>query len=229
MAVIGDVHGRADLLARLLRLLPADMPVLTVGDMCDRGPDSRGVIELLVQRGERTGGAFGIRGNHEEWLIQLATGGGFETAALSPAMGGRETLASYGFEGVAPAAIEAQVWRIPGSHAAFLASLPVALDLTVCGDKYWLVHAGVSATTSAPVRSLAEVVPWLAQNRAANLLWPHTEPEDTLPLDRTVIMGHLPRRRPLDAGHVIAIDTGCGRYHDGHLTAVILPSRRFLS
>jgi hypothetical protein len=47
-------------------------------------------------------------------------------------------------------------------------------------------------------------------------------------LDGPVVSGHVPRKSPLDAGHAIGIDTGCGR-DDGALTAVILPSRRFIT
>ena len=61
VAVIGDIHGRSDLSARLLVEL-RDMPVFILGDVGDRGPDTSGVTELLVQREAR-----GVRGNHEDW------------------------------------------------------------------------------------------------------------------------------------------------------------------
>src|SRR5688572_21555139 len=73
VAVIGDIHGRADLLARLLEALPADMPILVTGDVGDRGPDTRGVLDLLLARG-----AEGTRGNHDEWLTTWALGGPFD-------------------------------------------------------------------------------------------------------------------------------------------------------
>lgn len=224
VAVIGDVHGRADLLESLLARLPKDMPIVHTGDLCDRGPDARKVFDILIARG-----AVGVRGNHEEWLIALATGQGFDSAALSAMMGGRATLDCYGIEGRHPGAIEAQAWRIPSAHRDFLAALPFALDLTVCGETYWVVHAGVSPSVEIGAASFAEVVPWLAAHKPSALLWTQTQPEDTLPVDRTVIMGHIPLRRPRDAGHVIAVDTGCGVFPDAPLSAVILPDRRFVS
>jgi serine/threonine protein phosphatase 1 len=61
------------------------------------------------------------------------------------------------------------------------------------------------------------------------MLWPWNLEDDDPGPARTVVMGHLPLRRPLDTGTVIALDTGCGKVSGGSLTAVILPDRRFIS
>jgi hypothetical protein len=53
VAVIGDIHGRLDLLEKLLLRLPKNILILVTGDICDRGPDSRGVIDLLIARRHR--------------------------------------------------------------------------------------------------------------------------------------------------------------------------------
>src|SRR5467141_303930 len=58
---VGDVHGRADLLAQLLAQIDADLEAhpapramhVFLGDYIDRGPDSRGVLDLLIARGRR--------------------------------------------------------------------------------------------------------------------------------------------------------------------------------
>lgn len=224
VAVIGDVHGRADLLRALLARLPADMPVLVMGDLCDRGPDTRGVLDQLVARG-----ADGVRGNHEEWLLSWARREGFDTAALSPRMGGEATLASYGVEGRTAREVEAQAWRVPREHLAFLERLAVAMELRVLGEPYWLVHAGIPSTEPLRGVAFAEVVPHLARTVPASLLWAANDPDEMLPVDAPVIMGHVPREGPLDAGHVIAIDTGAGTTRLGRLTAVLLPSREFVT
>jgi serine/threonine protein phosphatase 1 len=224
-AVIGDVHGRADLLRALLERLPPDMPVFVMGDLCDRGPDTRAVIDLLVARGAR-----GVVGNHDLWLRDWALGEGFDPFALHPAMGGAATLAAYGVAARSPGAVEAEAWRVPRAHGEWLATLPVALDLEVMGQRYWLVHGGVPASSSLAGLTAGEVVPHLARTSPASLLWAKTEPHDVLPVDRTVVMGHVPLRRPVDTGAVLAIDTGCGTLPGGgRLTAVILPERRFLT
>ncbi len=224
VAVVGDLHGRADLLAALLARLPADMPILVMGDLCDRGPDTRGVLDLLVARG-----AVGVRGNHDEWFLAWVNGDGFDRYALAPIMGGEATLRSYGVVGRSTSEVDAQRWRVPEAHGAFLSALPVAAGLHVCGVAYWLVHAGVPSTEDMTGLSADQVVPHLAKHKPASLLWAKNDPEDMLPVDRTVVMGHLIQRRPLDAGYVIAVDTGAGTIPTGTLTAVVLPERRFVT
>lgn len=228
IAVIGDVHGDADRLRQLLRLV-GRRPIVFCGDLGDRGPDTRGVIDELIRRG-----AKGVRGNHEEWLIALVNGK-FDTFALHAVMGGASTLQSYGIEGRTPGTVESQARLIPVHHGEFLRALPVAIDLGVMGDRYWLVHAGVPSTVSLTpeatgrILALDQIVPWLAANKPDVLLWTHNPPESSLEVDRPVIMGHMPRRRPIDAGHCIAIDTGCGTCAPFELTALLLPERRFLT
>ncbi len=72
-------------------------------------------------------------------------------------------------------------------------------------------------------------MPWLVEHHPYDLLWASNDPETMLPLGRPVIMGHVPRARPLDTGEVLALDTGCGTTADGRLTAVLLPERRFVT
>ncbi|MCB9759275.1 MAG: metallophosphoesterase [Alphaproteobacteria bacterium] len=220
VAVIGDIHGEAGLLARLLERLPEDALVVCVGDLGDRGPDTRGVLDRLIERG-----AVGVLGNHDLWLRDWAVGRGFDRMALTPSMGGVTTLQSYG---VKPGDIEAQAPRVPEHHRRWLAALPVALDLVVAGQPWWVIHAGVPLHVRFPPGiELAELVPWLAREAPEALLWPKTPPDMMIPVDRPVIMGHQPQPRPLDLGHLIAVDTGSGR--GGALSALLLPERRFLT
>ena len=193
------------------------------GDLIDRGPDSRGVIERLLQRG-----AIGVRGNHEEWFIRWATGQGLDRAALNLKLCGAPTLRSYGVNTLIPAEIEARRDRVPEAHRTWLCGLPVALDLEVCGDRYWVIHAGVPSTVELAGLMIEQVVPHLAALHPTSLTWPSNDPEMMLPVDRPVIMGHVGQKRARDLGHVIALDTGCGRA-GGRLSAVILPGRRFLT
>jgi serine/threonine protein phosphatase 1 len=224
VAVIGDIHGSSKLLRELLAALPAEMPVLVAGDLCDRGPDTRGVLDQLVARGAR-----GVRGNHDEWFRNWAMGRGFDSYALNPMMGGQATLASYGIGSRSPDEIERRRWDVPASHCDFLENLPVGLDLTVMGQAYWVVHAGIASSEALNGLTNAEVVPYLAREKPATLLWPKTLPEDSLALDRTVIMGHVPLKRPFDDGFTIGLDTGAATCWPNRLTAVILPERRFIT
>lgn len=220
VAVVGDVHGRLDLLDRLLTQLPDSMPVLFLGDLCDRGgPDTRGVVQRLMDRG-----AVGVRGNHEEWLISWLNGEPFDPE-VARHMGGETTLRSYGLRLQEAAG---RMDAVPEAQRAWLCALPVALDLEVCGAPYWLAHAGVSALGWLGGLPLAQVVPHLAAHHPEELLWPKMDPGRMRPVDRPVIMGHIPQPRVRDLGHVIAVDTGSGRT-EGRLSAVVLPERRVLS
>lgn len=219
VAVVGDIHGCADLLAELLVQL-GDIPVIVVGDVGDRGPDTRGVIDQLVARD-----ATGVLGNHDEWLRTWARRGGFDSFALNPLFGGCATLDSYGVHGKAPREIEAEAWRVPSAHREWLDRLAVAIDLQVCGEKFWVVHAPFSEFEGPPEM----LVPGLAERDPARLIWGNSTPENMPPLDRPVIVGHVPRAEPLDSGHVIALDTGAGTLDGGRLTAVLLPERRFVT
>lgn len=232
VAVIGDIHGCADALRRLLAYLPADMPIVCCGDLCDRGPHTAGVIDQLVSRG-----AYSVMGNHEEWFVRWATGGGFDEMALNPMMAGRATLRSYGVEGTEVCGvkrqptcreIEAQSWRVPAAHRDWLATLPLAIDLTAMGQSYWVVHAGIGPSTSLAGLTPAQVVPYLAEHKPASLLWPLNGINDVVPVDRPVLFGHKVHRVVRDVGHAVALDTGCG-FRDGRLSCMILPERRVVS
>lgn len=191
-------------------------PILVTGDVGDRGPHTRAVVDRLIERGAR-----GVRGNHEEWLRSWLVGPGFDPFALHRAMGGEATLASYGVTSRKPGGIEAERWRVPPEHVRWITSLPIALDLGVIGKRYWLVHAGVPSS-AVSVEDAVRFNP-------DSLLWSKNEPWDAPPLNQTVIMGHLIVGDPVDTGRVIAIDTGAGTIVGGRLTAVLLPERVFVT
>jgi serine/threonine protein phosphatase 1 len=222
-AVIGDIHGRLDLLDRLLPRL-GSRRIVVIGDVIDRGPDTRTVIHRLIARS-----AVGVRGNHEEWLLAWLRGEGLDDWAIKPKMGGLATLRSYGAVGDTRSALEPQVRCIPNDHRVFLESLALVGDLEVMGQRYWLVHAGIPTHVSLAGVPFDRVVLHLADQHAHDLLWASNDPEAMLPLGRAVIMGHQPREAPLDTGDVIAIDTGAGTLDGGRLTALLLPERTFVS
>jgi serine/threonine protein phosphatase 1 len=228
VAVIGDIHGRLDLLQQLVRRLDARhpekrMPLFVVGDVVDRGPDSRGVIEFLIARGAR-----GVRGNHEEWFARFAHGAGFDSAVLNPFVGARAALLSYGIDGTTTRTVEAEWRKIPPAHRAWVGSLPAVLRLVVDGAPFWLVHAGVSntaVTIEDPIARMHE----LARDAANALVWNALSPDDMAVLDAPLVTGHATRDEPVDVGHAIALDTGSGDRADGRLTAVVLPARTFVT
>ncbi len=224
IAVLGDLHGRSDLLDAILPRL-GTRPLVVIGDVIDRGPDARGTIDRLLARK-----AVGVRGNHEEWILAWMRGEGLDEWAILPKMGGLATLRSYGAVGDNYAALVGQAHRIPTTHRAWLEALSPVGDLEVMGDSYWLIHAGVPSHVSLKGIAYDQLVPFLARHHLRDLHWGDNDPEAAPPLDRPVIMGHRPREEPLDTGDVIAIDTGAGTVRGGgRLTALLLPERSFVT
>lgn len=141
---VGDIHGRLDLLTSAVDAISqhvegAPFRVVFLGDYVDRGPDSRGVIDLLMDL-QREWPVVCLKGNHEELMLQAVNdpGGGRLERWLE--YGGRNTLKSYG---VAPDGD--LVAGIPREHLRWMASLP-----RTTGDRHRIyVHAGLAPGTPA--------------------------------------------------------------------------------
>src|SRR5579885_1953749 len=120
---VGDVHGSLDKLRALLAACEqhaAGRPrkVLFLGDYIDRGPDSAGVIRLMLRLQDELGGDLvALKGNHEAMLVAAAADEMPATTWLLN--GGVETLESYGID-----AAEA----VPGRHLQWMAALPLSYD-----------------------------------------------------------------------------------------------------
>ena len=223
---IGDIHGRSDLLDRMAAAIKRDLGAhpndesltVTLGDYVDRGPDSRGVIERLIQN-PFSMPYVAIKGNHEELILRFMA-----DPAVGPLwrdLGGLETLHSYGiavgslmmgkgFEEAAQALREA----VPESHVKFLSSLKSFL---IVGN-YFLCHAGVKPS-----------IP-LEQQRPEDLLWIR---ESFLgsrkDFGKIVVHGHTPCEQPEVLPNRINIDTGA--YATSRLTCLVAESnaQRFLT
>jgi serine/threonine protein phosphatase 1 len=148
---VGDVHGRADLLAQLFSEIDADLKAhpapqaihVFLGDYIDRGPDSRHVLDLLIARGQRHDTIF-LKGNHEVLVEQFLRDP--ESFATWRHVGGIETLLSYGIrpsfnpDADEQAMLAHQLAEIlPPGHRRFFGNLKRSFS---CGD-FFFVHAGV--------------------------------------------------------------------------------------
>src|SRR6266478_1473594 len=95
---IGDIHGCLQALDRILEMVrpqPDDV-VVVLGDYADRGPDSRGVIDRLLElRGHCR--LVTLRGNHDQMMLDARSG--YETQREWLLCGGSKTLASYASPG----------------------------------------------------------------------------------------------------------------------------------
>ncbi|MDB5713666.1 MAG: metallophosphoesterase [Sphingomonadales bacterium] len=212
---IGDVHGRLDCLDILLAKIDADdaerAPAATtlvfLGDLMDRGPDSREVVERAIELADTRKTVF-LMGNHEEILI-YAWEGDIRAAALFQRVGGRETLMSYGAHAIdyditdPDDVLRALDERVPSAHIAFVRGF---LDSYSCGD-YLFVHAGIR-----PGVPLDAQIP-------GDLRWIRREfLDDDRQHGSMIIHGHSITEDVDEKHNRIGIDTGA--FASGKLTAI---------
>jgi serine/threonine protein phosphatase 1 len=110
---IADIHGCSHALASILRAIdpqPHDS-VITLGDYCNRGMDSKGVLDTLIELSKRCR-LIPILGNHDEMMLKAKTSRSAFRHFLE--FGGIETLDSYGDSG--------QISLVPKEHFNFLES-----------------------------------------------------------------------------------------------------------
>lgn len=218
---VGDIHGCLDKIQRLLEVIrydPRADRLIFLGDYIDRGPASKGVIDLLLCLQRENPQNIFLMGNHEENFLTYVQACLEEPGELywlaEPffAGGGVTTLRSY-----APQSREPHdprcVQAIPPEHLRFLAALP----LYWTDASYIAVHAGVRPG-----------IP-LAQQQANDLLrirrpFLHT-PHG---LGKYVIFGHTPFRAVMRAQDKVGIDTGACYSEPGYgkLTAFCLQTQQ---
>jgi serine/threonine protein phosphatase 1 len=231
VAVIGDVHGQTDKLAAILRQLDArgdsaNRWIVFIGDLVDRGPDSRGTMDIVASLLREGRQATMVAGNHElamagaldliptpdyaDWKNRWLGGYGAET-----------TFASYGVPFGDCGALKAAV---PADHRRILAEAPWSVE----HPDFFFVHAGLDPNLPfAAQRAMLQQRDftlnqpgWLFSKR-----WPF----EMLPAgcDRTVISGHVPLPSVQIDRQRILLDTTGGV--GGDLSCVLLPERTILT
>lgn len=188
LIAIGDIHGCSTALARLLDEIaprPEDT-IVTLGDYVNRGPDSRGVIERLMDLGDQCT-LVPLLGNHDEVFLEVLVGREPLDQLLS--MGGEPTLESYGYEG--------SLGVVPPEHVLFLASCKLIYET----DSHFFAHANYAPNLPLNQQSRMDLL-WLSLRES--------EPCQHFSMRRAVL-GHTPQSNglPLDRGHFVCIDTGC--------------------
>jgi serine/threonine protein phosphatase 1 len=194
---IGDVHGcrvALDALLAAIDVKPADRLVF-LGDIIDRGSDSKGVIDRLIEL-EAKCRLVVIRGNHEEMLLDAREDR--EAYRFWQSFGGEEMLESYG--------PRSTIAEIPPAHWSMIERSVTFLET----DRHIFVHA--SYWPNVPIVELSTNV----------LRWESLEPQRMKPhfSGKTVIVGHTPQAdgNIIDLGFLVGIDTNCCR--GGWLTAL---------
>jgi serine/threonine protein phosphatase 1 len=221
---IGDIHGQLQKLRAAHELIAADRArvrdpaaqVVHVGDLVDRGPDSRGVIDFLLEGALRGEPWVTLKGNHDRMFEGFLGDPDHYDPGLraglhwiEPRLGGDETLRSYGVEGAGERMLfdlHADALRaVPESHRAFLARLPLmhqVADLV-------FVHAGIRPGVPLGMQS------------EDDLLWIRREFLDD-PRDHggLIVHGHTPVDAVSHHGNRLNLDTGAG--YGRALSAVVI-------
>lgn len=194
---VGDIHGclaAFDALIDAVKLQASDTLVI-LGDFIDRGPDSRGVVERLIELQDQCR-LVPLFGNHEEML--LAAREGKSDLRYWKKFGGRETLDSYGRL--------ADCSGIPRAHVRFIQDCPLFFETAT----HIFVHA--NAAPNFP----------MDQQSTLDLLWRPVVEGEVGPhySGKTIVVGHTPQPTGhiLDLGFLKCIDTWC--CNGGQLTAL---------
>lgn len=203
---IGDIHGSLDKLKSLVAACQEhadgrEMRFVFLGDYIDRGPDSAGVVRLMMSlQLELQERLIALKGNHEAWAVALLDGAADLGTWLRN--GGGETLASYGAK---------DIGGLPRAHLDWMRSLRLFYD----DGRRFFVHAGVDPD-----------MPLDAQDESA-LLWIR-EPflTDDRDYRRLIVHGHTPlaTAQPDLRGNRLNLDTAA--VFGGPLTAALFDETR---
>lgn len=193
--VIGDIHGCSKALRTLIEYIdpkPED-ELIFLGDYVDRGPNSRDVIDQIIDLKKRCN-VVALRGNHEIMLQSVAFGGMDDKIWMNT--GGKATVTSYG----------GSLDKIPLSHREFLQSLLPHYET----EEAIFVHACYEAYV--PMDELSDEIRY----------WTHLGPNPPAPhfSGKRVYVGHTPQPSGavLDLGYMVCVDTYC--FGCGFLTAM---------
>ena len=195
--VIGDLHGCVKEPQILLRHLESaegltekDL-VIFLGDYIDRGPDSKGVIDLMLDFRTRFPKTRFLKGNHEDMLLDfLGFGGNLGQAFLYN--GGLETIQSYGITVFAPPS--EMISAMPPIHFKFYCELESIIRV---GD-FICVHAGLNPLRDLTAQNDSDVF-WIRDEFLTNV---HT-------FKKTVVFGHTPHREIFQhLPYKMGLDTG---------------------
>lgn len=209
---IGDVHGQFEKLTHVHQLIAQDRkqtgdhdaPVVHLGDLVDRGPESAEVIEYLAAGPTGPAPWITVKGNHDR-LYELFVRDGLLSDGqmrakytwLSEPIGGVPTLESYGLQAVAERRAS-EVWdeakaKVPAHHVAFVETLPYSYQI----GEWYFVHAGIRPG-----------IP-LAQQSAIDQIWIRKEfHEDHRDHGALIVHGHTPIDQVTHYGNRVNVDTG---------------------
>jgi serine/threonine protein phosphatase 1 len=209
---VGDIHGCLKTFRALvwdkLQLNQSDHLIL-LGDIIDRGPDSKGVIDEIIAIKERGIRVQVLQGNHEEMMINASLNN--ESLDYWLRNGGQETLDSFGAKHISD---------IPKTYLDFIIHTEIYIETA----ENIFVHAGLNFNKSDPFSDYN------------SMKWIRKMEVDTTKIgNRTIVHGHVPAPLPLLLKlrkFNINLDAGCV-YKDipglGNLLAFDVTNKKFVS
>lgn len=203
LIAIGDIHGCLPALEAVLGALQpaADDTVVTLGDYVDRGPDSRGVLERLIDLTGRCR-VVPLLGNHDHMMLEIYDGR-MELFIEWLLYGGDATMQSYE---------ASRLDELPARHIDFLRGCRLYYET----ERYFFLHGNYLADVPLAEQP-RDTVLW--ESLKTRLPGPHFS-------GKTAILGHTAQRSGeiLDLGYLKCIDTWC--YGEGRLTALEVATGR---
>ena len=214
--VIGDIHGQLEMLRDAHWRIAQDRArhgnegasVFHLGDYVDRGPDSAGVIQYLIEGISGNAPWVCLLGNHDRMFAMFLKDPVIQDHVLRKdytwlhqQLGGRETLRSYGFESVDDASAEAlfaQAHRVPSHHVEFLDSLKSFAET----PELFIAHAGIRPGIALDWQSEDDLI-WIRADFHKDLRW-H---------GKLIVHGHTPVKKPTHYGNRVNLDSGAGYGH----------------
>lgn len=205
--IVGDIHGCLDPLKRMMDKIkwrPEEDGLIFLGDYIDRGVDSKGVVDYIMEISNSSPNVQCLMGNHENILLDFLSSGDPRLLLLN---GGMTTLESYQKE--ERGETEA---LIPPEHVAFFENLFFYIEL----DDYYVVHAGFRPGVEIEKQSTEDLI-WI---REPFIFSDHN-------FGKKVIFGHTPLAEPLVMDNKIGLDTGA--VYGNKLTCLEIPRMKFYS
>jgi len=212
--IIGDVHGCYNTLMELVKQLPDDKIILT-GDLIDRGPRSKEVVQWVIDNKDRVSC---VLGNHEDYYLK-GLKNWEDMRWWQRRLGGYKTLVSYSMPDQLAEGKMAE--DILTEHVEFIKSLPLYIE-----DGDLLVsHSAVQSTlkTAVDMRYVDD-----------GILWYRGAPAKLE--GKFHVFGHTPVGEPEITDYFANIDTGCCYKNEigdtlglGKLTALQYPSMKTFS
>lgn len=211
LAIISDVHGEYKKLELLFkRVNLKDRKIIFVGDIINRGPNSKTVIDNLILKGKEYDIEI-LLGNHEISLLSFIENKDFFHFIL---LGGVATIKSYIQEPIIGDVHKLFLKYFPESHYRLIKSAKLFYE----DEDLVISHMGLS-TFDVKDRSLQNMV----LNSHERLF------DAKININKTIIFGHYTQHnfKPFIKDNKICLDTGAG-YKNGKLSLLLYPEMKIV-